>query len=352
MAIGSIFRQMSKSHSFSSTFQKLRNFNTLPTTPHHPKPRINPSQGRSISSPAETLAGFAEMVSGPQKKYNLFSDRGGFGEISRVASTAGKIADHNNPPYGISTYPALPGDSSDQFTNGTSLLPIQGMHSPLLSLEITSENTKEDNDDSVKDFKGSMSFGMLSQQEEMKLGELLVTLPPGLHEALDVEEAFYAAARSLSLDAILEYSYIAQSGKARTIKCATKKIKFAKQRKGSMKGISHRGNFVAFGNYALQVLEPAWITSKQLEAGRRALSRIVGRAAKIWVRAICDKPVTTRPAETRMGRGKGNVSFWVAVVQPGRILYEVSGVSESIAKKAITVAASKLPVHTRFIIAA
>lgn len=117
-----------------------------------------------------------------------------------------------------------------------------------------------------------------------------------------------------------------------------------------MKGISHRGNHISFGKYALQALEPAWITSRQIEAGRRAMTRNARRGGKIWVRIFPDKPVTLRPAETRMGSGKGSPEYWVAVVKPGRILYEMGGVTENIARRAISLAASKMPIQTQFII--
>ncbi|KAK8491097.1 hypothetical protein V6N11_063130 [Hibiscus sabdariffa] len=118
-----------------------------------------------------------------------------------------------------------------------------------------------------------------------------------------------------------------------------------------MKGISYRGNRICFGRYALQALEPAWITSRQIEkAGRRAMTRNVRRDGKIWVRIFPDKPVTVRPTETRMGSGKGSPEYWVAVVKPGRILYEMSGVAENIARKAILIVASKMPIKTQFII--
>ncbi|TYJ27387.1 hypothetical protein E1A91_A07G183600v1, partial [Gossypium mustelinum] len=110
-----------------------------------------------------------------------------------------------------------------------------------------------------------------------------------------------------------------------------------------MKGISYRGNRICFGRYALQALEPAWITSRQIEAGRRAMTRNVRRGGKIWVRIFPDKPVTVRPTETRMGSGKGSPEYWVAVVKPGRILYEMSGVAENIARKAISIAANIEP---------
>lgn len=117
-----------------------------------------------------------------------------------------------------------------------------------------------------------------------------------------------------------------------------------------MKGISSGGNHICFGKYALQALEPAWITSRQIEAGRRAMTRNARRGGKIWVRIFPDKPVTVRPAETRMGSGKGSPEYWVAVVKPGRILYEMGGVTKKIARRAISIAASKMPIRTQFII--
>ncbi|WVZ87838.1 hypothetical protein U9M48_034413 [Paspalum notatum var. saurae] len=113
-----------------------------------------------------------------------------------------------------------------------------------------------------------------------------------------------------------------------------------------MKGKSCRGNRICFGRYALQVLEPAWITARQIEAGRRAMTRYARRGGKIWVRIFPDKPVTIRPTETRMGSGKGSPEYWVAIVKPGRILYEMSGVSETVARAAISIAASKMPIRT------
>lgn len=118
-----------------------------------------------------------------------------------------------------------------------------------------------------------------------------------------------------------------------------------------MKGISSRGNRICFGRYALQALEPAWVTARQIEAGRRAMTRYARRGGKIWIRIFPDKPVTLRPAETRMGSGKGSPEYWVSVVKPGRILYEMSGVSETIARAAISIAASKMPIRTQFLIA-
>nr|QXO89872.1 ribosomal protein L16 [Erythrostemon hughesii] len=131
-----------------------------------------------------------------------------------------------------------------------------------------------------------------------------------------------------------------------------KRTRFRKQHRGRMKGISSRGNHICFGRYALQALEPTWITSRQIEAGRRAMSRNARRGGKIWVRIFPDKPVTVRPTETRMGSGKGSPEYWVAVVKPGGILYEMGGVTENIARKAIAIAASKMPIRTQFIISA
>nr|YP_009937001.1 50S ribosomal protein L16 [Meconopsis henrici]QNT26020.1 50S ribosomal protein L16 [Meconopsis henrici]QNT26104.1 50S ribosomal protein L16 [Meconopsis henrici] len=130
-----------------------------------------------------------------------------------------------------------------------------------------------------------------------------------------------------------------------------KRTKFRKQHRGRMKGISYRGNRISFGRYALQALEPAWITSRQIEAGRRAMTRYARRGGKIWVRVFPDKPVTLRPTETRMGSGKGSPEYWVSVVKPGRILYEMGGVSEIVAREAILIAASKMPIRTQFLIA-
>nr|YP_009294801.1 ribosomal protein L16 [Cytinus hypocistis]AMR36135.1 ribosomal protein L16 [Cytinus hypocistis] len=128
-----------------------------------------------------------------------------------------------------------------------------------------------------------------------------------------------------------------------------KKTKFRKQHRGRIKGISFRGNNICFGKYALQALEPTWITSRQIEAGRRAITRNVRRGVKIWLRIFPDKPVTFRALETRMGSGKGDPEYWVAVVKPGKILYEINGVTEITAKKAILIAASKLPIKTKLI---
>lgn len=130
-----------------------------------------------------------------------------------------------------------------------------------------------------------------------------------------------------------------------------KRTKFRKQHRGRMKGISTRGNSICFGKFALQALESAWITSRQIEAGRRAITRYARRGGKLWIRIFPDKPITMRPAETRMGSGKGSPEYWVSVVKPGRILYEISGVSETIAKAAMRIAAYKMPIRTQIITA-
>jgi len=128
-----------------------------------------------------------------------------------------------------------------------------------------------------------------------------------------------------------------------------RKTKFRKQQRGRMNGKATRGSTISFGQYALQALEPAWITSRQIEAGRIAMTRHVRRGGKVWIRIFPDKPVSKKPAETRMGKGKGGPEFWVAVVRPGRILYEMDGVDESIAREAMRLASHKLPIATRFL---
>lgn len=129
-----------------------------------------------------------------------------------------------------------------------------------------------------------------------------------------------------------------------------KRVKFRKQQRGRMRGIATRGNTIAFGDFALQAQECGWITSRQIEASRRAMTRYVKRGGKIWIRIFPDKPITMRPAETRMGSGKGNPEFWVAVVKPGRILFEIGGeVTEETAREAMRLASFKLPIKTKFI---
>jgi len=117
-----------------------------------------------------------------------------------------------------------------------------------------------------------------------------------------------------------------------------------------MTGKSHRGNKVQFGAYGLQALEPSWITSRQIEAARIAMTRYIKRGGKVWIRVFPDKPVTKKPAETRMGSGKGSPEFWVAVVKPGRIMFEIAGVAEDVAREAIRLAQFKLPMKTRFVV--
>ncbi len=116
-----------------------------------------------------------------------------------------------------------------------------------------------------------------------------------------------------------------------------------------MRGLATRGNTLTFGEYGLQALEPSWITARQIEAARRAMTRYIRRGGKIWIRIFPDKPITMRPAETRMGSGKGAPEYWVAVVKPGRIMFELDGVSEEIAREAMRLAAFKLPIKTKFI---
>lgn len=118
-----------------------------------------------------------------------------------------------------------------------------------------------------------------------------------------------------------------------------------------MKGAAARGNSVCFGKFGLQALEPAWITSRQIEAGRRAITRYARRGGKLWIRIFPDKAITVRPAETRMGSGKGSPEYWVAVVKPGRVLYEMGGVSRSIARAAMRIASFKMPIKTQFVLA-
>ncbi|MBI4011223.1 MAG: 50S ribosomal protein L16 [Candidatus Rokubacteria bacterium] len=128
-----------------------------------------------------------------------------------------------------------------------------------------------------------------------------------------------------------------------------KRVKYRKQQRGRMKGTALRGSSLAFGDYGLKAMEPAWITNRQLEAGRVALTRAVKRGGKIWIRVFPDKPFTKKPAETRMGKGKGNPEYWVAVVKPGRILYEMEGMTEDVAREAFLLASRKLPIKTRFV---
>jgi len=128
-----------------------------------------------------------------------------------------------------------------------------------------------------------------------------------------------------------------------------KRIKWRKHHRGRMKGKSQRGNSLSFGQYGIKALEPCWMTARQIEAARVSMTRYIKRGGKVWIRIFPDKPVTKKPAETRMGKGKGSPEYWVAVVRPGRILFELEGVPENIAKEAIRLAGSKLPIKTKFI---
>jgi large subunit ribosomal protein L16 len=128
-----------------------------------------------------------------------------------------------------------------------------------------------------------------------------------------------------------------------------KRVKYRKAHRGRMKGKARRGNQVSFGEFGLQALEPCWMTSRQIEAARRAIIRHVKRSGKLWIRVFPDKPVTVKPAETRMGSGKGNVDHWVAVVKPGRVIFEIAGVGEDAAREAMRLASHKLPIKTQFI---
>jgi len=129
-----------------------------------------------------------------------------------------------------------------------------------------------------------------------------------------------------------------------------KRVKYRKAHRGRMKGKADRGNEVSFGEFGLQALEPCWMTSRQIEAARRAIVRHVKRSGKLWIRVFPDKPVTAKPAETRMGGGKGNVDHWVAVVKPGRVIFEIAGVREEAAREAMRLASHKLPIKTQFIV--
>ena len=128
-----------------------------------------------------------------------------------------------------------------------------------------------------------------------------------------------------------------------------RRTKFRKQQRGRMRGLAERGSTLNFGDFALQAIEPCWITSRQIEAARRAMTRHIRRGGEIWIRIFPDKPVTMRPAETQMGSGKGSPEYWVAVVKPGRIMFELAGVSEEVAREAMRLAAQKLPIKTKFI---
>ncbi|MFT8314793.1 MAG: 50S ribosomal protein L16 [Clostridium sp.] len=128
-----------------------------------------------------------------------------------------------------------------------------------------------------------------------------------------------------------------------------KRVKRRKVQRGRMKGKATRGNFIAYGDYGLQATECGWITSNQIEAARIAINRYVKRGGKLWIKIFPDKPVTEKPAETRMGSGKGSPEYWVAVIKPGRVLFEISGVTEAQAREAMRLASHKLPVSTKFV---
>jgi large subunit ribosomal protein L16 len=131
---------------------------------------------------------------------------------------------------------------------------------------------------------------------------------------------------------------------------APSRTKYRKQHRGRMRGVATRGNTLSFGEFGLQALEPCWLESRQIESARIALTRFMKRGGKVWIRVFPDKPITAKPAETRMGSGKGAVDHYVAVIKPGRIIFEIGGVSEEIAKEAVRLAGHKLPVKTRFLV--
>lgn len=131
-----------------------------------------------------------------------------------------------------------------------------------------------------------------------------------------------------------------------------KRVKHRKSHKGRMRGKSYRGNKVSFGDFGLQTTECGWITNRQIESARVAMTRHIKRGGKVWIRIFPDKPITSKPAETRMGKGKGNPEGWVAVVKPGRMMFELEGITEEVAKRAMELAAAKLPVATRFVVRA
>ena len=128
-----------------------------------------------------------------------------------------------------------------------------------------------------------------------------------------------------------------------------KRVKYRRQQRGRMKGAAHRGNKVNYGEYGLAALEPAWITSNQIEAARIAMTRYTKRGGQVWIKIFPDKPITEKPAETRMGSGKGSPEYWVAVVKPGRVMFEIAGVDEETAREAMRLAANKLPIKCKFV---
>ena len=128
-----------------------------------------------------------------------------------------------------------------------------------------------------------------------------------------------------------------------------KRVKYRRVQRGRLKGKAMRGNTVTYGDFGLQALEPAWITSNQIEAARIAMTRYIKRGGQVWIKIFPDKPITEKPAETRMGSGKGSPEYWVAVVKPGRVMFEISGVEESLAREAMRLAAHKLPIKCKFV---
>ena len=128
-----------------------------------------------------------------------------------------------------------------------------------------------------------------------------------------------------------------------------KRVKYRRVQRGRLKGVAHRGNTVNYGDFGLQALEPAWITSNQIEAARIAMTRYIKRGGKVWIKIFPDKPITEKPAETRMGSGKGSPEYWVAVVKPGRVMFEIAGVAEDVAREAMRLAANKLPIKCKFV---
>lgn len=129
-----------------------------------------------------------------------------------------------------------------------------------------------------------------------------------------------------------------------------KRVKYRRVHRGRMTGKAYRGSTVSNGEYGLQALEPAWITSNQIESARIAMTRYIKRGGQVWIKIFPDKPITARPADTRMGKGKGNVDYWVAVVKPGRVMFELGGVEESMAREAMRLAANKLPIKCKFVV--
>ena len=176
-------------------------------------------------------------------------------------------------------------------------------------------------------------------------------------EAHRVDKADITAARGAEADitAVLRAAVAAEDlhtlreKEALTDMLMPKRVKHRKVQRGRMKGRAMRGNTVTYGEYAMQALEPAWITSNQIEAARIAMTRYTKRGGKVWIKIFPDKPVTSKPAETRMGSGKGSPEYWVAVVKPGRVMFEIAGVTEEVAREAIRLAGHKLPCKVKFI---